>query len=386
MQLSVVILNYNVRYFLETCLVSVQKAIQHIDSEIIVIDNASTDGSCEMIKERFPEVYLIENKENLGFPKGNNIGVEKAKGDYICILNPDTVIAEDTFEKILQFAKNQNELGIIGCKMIDGSGLFLPESKRGVPTPWVAFTKVAGLYKYFPKSTLFNQYYLQHIPQSSTQKVPILTGAFMFLKRQLYQEVGGFDQDCFMYSDDVDLSYLVTKKGFSNYYFADTTIIHYKGESTQKDVLYMKRFQEAMTFFYKKHFNQSYLFTFFMKIGIKLFAFKKMFTLKTFKATQPECYLIMSDNEALEDSITSKFNKNTVIINNIEGLRMLIGMAEKSTTEVIFDTNFISHSDMIQIMQDINQKNITFKIISRLNDYLIGSNTSEVRGEVIILS
>ena len=386
MQLSVVILNYNVRYFLETCLVSVQKAIQNIDSEIIVIDNASTDGSCEMIKERFPEVYLIENKENLGFPKGNNIGVEKAKGDYICILNPDTVIAEDTFEKILQFAENQTELGIIGCKMIDGSGLFLPESKRGIPTPWVAFTKVAGLYKYFPKSTLFNQYYLQHIPQSSTQKVPILTGAFMFLKRQLYQEVGGFDQDCFMYSDDVDLSYLVTKKGFSNYYFADTTIIHYKGESTQKDVLYMKRFQEAMTFFYKKHFNQSYLFTFFMKIGIKLFAFKKMFTLKTFKATQPECYLIMSDNEALEDSITSKFNKNTVIINNIEGLRMLIGMAEKSTTEVIFDTNFISHSDMIQIMQDINQKNITFKIISRLNDYLIGSNTSEVRGEVIILS
>jgi GT2 family glycosyltransferase len=386
MQLSVVILNYNVRYFLETCLVSVQKAIQNIDSEIIVIDNASTDGSCEMIKERFPEVYLIENKENLGFPKGNNIGVEKAKGDYICILNPDTVIAEDTFEKILQFAENQTELGIIGCKMIDGSGLFLPESKRGIPTPWVAFTKVAGLYKYFPKSTLFNQYYLQHIPQSSTQKVPILTGAFMFLKRQLYQEVGGFDQDCFMYSDDVDLSYLVTKKGFSNYYFADTTIIHYKGESTQKDVLYMKRFQEAMTFFYKKHFNQSYLFTFFMKIGIKLFAFKKMFTLKTFKATQPECYLIMSDNEALEDSITSKFNKNTVIINNIEGLKMLIGMAEKSTTEVIFDTNFISHSDMIQIMQDINQKNITFKIISRLNDYLIGSNTSEVRGEVIILS
>jgi GT2 family glycosyltransferase len=386
MQLSVVILNYNVRYFLETCLVSVQKAIQNIDSEIIVIDNASTDGSCEMIKERFPEVYLIENKENLGFPRGNNIGVEKAKGDYICILNPDTVVAEDTFKKILQFAKNQNELGIIGCKMIDGSGLFLPESKRGVPTPWVAFTKVAGLYKYFPKSTLFNQYYLQHIPQSSTQKVPILTGAFMFLKRQLYQEVGGFDQDCFMYSDDVDLSYLVTKIGFSNYYFADTTIIHYKGESTQKDVLYMKRFQEAMTFFYKKHFNQSFLFTLIMKIGIKLFAFKKMFYLKNIKTPQPESYLIMSENEALEDSITSKLNKNTVIINNIEGLKMLIGMAEKSTTEVIFDTNFISHSDMIQIMQDINHKNITFKIISRLNDYLIGSNTSEVRGEVIILS
>lgn len=386
MQLSVVILNYNVRYFLEACLVSVQKATQNIAAEIIVVDNNSNDESCKMIKDRFPEIYLIENNENVGFPKGNNIGVEKAKGDYICILNPDTIVAEDTFTKILQFAEKQTNLGIIGCKMIDGSGAFLPESKRGVPTPWVAFTKVSGLYKYFPKSPLFNQYYAQNIPQSSTQKVAVLTGAFMILKRQLYQDVGGFDEACFMYSDDVDLSYTVTKKGLNNYYFANTTILHYKGESTQKDVLYMKRFQEAMTFFYKKHFNQSYLFTFFMKIGIKLFAFKKMFTLKTFKATQPECYLIMSDNEALEDSITSKFNKNTVIINNIEGLRMLIGMAEKSNTEVIFDTKFISHSDMIQIMQDINQKNITFKIISPLNDYLIGSNTSEVRGEVIILS
>ena len=147
MQLSVIILNYNVRYFLELCVLSVQNAIQDIDAEIIVIDNASVDNSCEMIKKRFPNITLIENRTNAGFPKGNNIGVALAKGAYICILNPDTVVAEDTFVKILAFAEKQSDLGIVGCKLIDGAGNFLPESKRGVPTPFVAFTKIFGLYK-----------------------------------------------------------------------------------------------------------------------------------------------------------------------------------------------------------------------------------------------
>ena len=158
MQLSVIILNYNVRYFLEQCVLSVQKALENIDGEIIVVDNFSTDDSCAMMKQRFPNVKLIENKANLGFPKGNNIGVAEAKGEYLCILNPDTVVAEDTFEKVLQFAKSKPDLGIVGCKLIDGTGNFLPESKRGVPTPWVAFTKIFGLYKLFPKSNLFNTY------------------------------------------------------------------------------------------------------------------------------------------------------------------------------------------------------------------------------------
>ena len=162
MQLSVIILNYNVRYFLEQCVLSVQEAIGTLDAEIIVIDNNSTDSSCLMMQERFPAVKLIQNKENFGFPKGNNIGVAEAKGKYICILNPDTVVLEDTFIKILAFAEEQKDPGIIGCKLIDGTGQFLPESKRGIPTPWVAFTKVFGLYKVFPDWKLFNQYYVQH--------------------------------------------------------------------------------------------------------------------------------------------------------------------------------------------------------------------------------
>jgi GT2 family glycosyltransferase len=213
MQLSVIILNYNVRYFLEQCVLSVQSALQNIDSEIIVVDNNSKDESCDMIKSRFPEILLIENRANLGFPKGNNIGVAQAKGEYICILNPDTVVAEDTFEKVLSFAKSKKELGIVGCKLIDGTGNFLPESKRGIPTPWVAFTKIFGLYKIFPNSDLFNKYYAQHLSENETGAIEILVGAFMVMKRELYNELGGFDENCFMYSDDIDLSYLALLSG-----------------------------------------------------------------------------------------------------------------------------------------------------------------------------
>ena len=196
MQLSVIILNYNVRYFLEQCVLSVQNALETIDGEIIVIDNNSPDDSCTIMKQRFPNVKLIQNSENVGFPKGNNIGVAQAKGKYICILNPDTVVAEDMFTKVLAFAQQQSDLGIVGCKLIDGAGNFLPESKRGVPTPWVAFTKITGLYKLF--SGTFGKYYAQHLNENQTGKVDILVGAFMFLKRDLYLEVGGFDEDCFM--------------------------------------------------------------------------------------------------------------------------------------------------------------------------------------------
>ena len=259
MKLSVIILNYNVRYFLEQCILSVQKALEGIDGEIIVVDNASSDDSCEMMKAKFPNIKLIENASNFGFPKGNNIGVAQAKGEYICILNPDTVITEDTFAKILnsQLVTSNSQLGIIGCKLIDGTGNFLPESKRGVPSPWVAFTKIFGLYKI---SNYFGKYYAQHLSENQSGNVDILVGAFMMMKRELYLEVGGFDENCFMYSDDIDLSYLVLKTGKFNYYFHDTSVIHYKGESTVRDETYMKRFQEAMQFFYKKHFKKSWFF------------------------------------------------------------------------------------------------------------------------------
>ena len=312
MQLSVIILNYNVRYFLEQCVLSVQKALESIDGEIIVVDNHSWDDSCEMMRQRFPNITLIENKENSGFPKGNNIGVAVAQGEYLCILNPDTVVAEDTFVKVLAFAKQQPDLGIVGCKLIDGTGNFLPESKRGVPTPWVAFTKITGLYKFFPNSSLFNKYYAQHVSENETGKVAILVGAFMVIKRDLYFEVGGFDEKCFMYSDDIDLSYTVLQKGKSNYYFHDTSVIHYKGESTIKDGTYMRRFREAMHFFYQKHFRVSFVFDVFMRLGAFFFAIlkknqaKKVNSNSGFKVNE---YILCSADEGLKNKLEKQLRK-----------------------------------------------------------------------------
>ena len=383
MQLSVIILNYNVRYFLEQCVASVQEALSNIDGEIIVVDNNSLDDSCEMMKTHFPNVKLIENTTNLGFPKGNNIGVARAKGDYICILNPDTVVAEDTFEKVLAFAEKQKNIGIVGCKLIDGTGNFLPECKRGVPTPLVALTKIFGLYKLFPKTALFNRYYAQHLSENETGKVGILVGAFMIMKRNLYQEIGGFDENCFMYSDDIDLSYIALKKGKTNYYFHETTVIHYKGESTVKDGLYMKHFREAMQFFYRKHFRSSIIFDVFMKIGAFFFALikKNQSKLKPLKAEE---YVLFSKNEKLKNKLENLFHKKVHWQSQIEGNTLFShSILNKTQTEIFFDNTDLSFKEIISFLEENKNQGFTFKIIPKNTFFMIGSNNSNDKGTVI---
>ena len=384
MQLSVIILNYNVRYFLELCMLSVESALQNIDAEIIVVDNNSSDESCEMIKFRFPNVKLIKNNQNVGFPKGNNSGVAVAKGEYVCILNPDTVVAEDTFEKVLAFAKKQDNLGIIGVKLIDGRGNFLPESKRGIPTPWVAFTKICSLYKIFPKWALFNQYYAQHLSENKTGKVEILVGAFMFVKKELYDAVGGFDEDCFMYSDDIDLSYRVLREGKTNYYYHDTTIIHYKGESTVKDGTYMKRFQEAMEFFYKKHFKVSLLFGLFMKIGIVFFSLIKRIQGRSKTKTIAENYLLVSESETSAKIIAHLIQKKVDYLDwKTEKAVNLSSISMKNGSPIILDNAFVSFKECINIHQLYKNKGIIFRIIPKNANFIIGSDSSNDRGEII---
>ena len=261
MTLSVVILNYNVRYFLELCLSSVQQAIQGIDAEIIVVDNNSCDDSCEMVREKFPKVKLIQNKENFGFAKGNNIGVGAAKGEFICILNPDTVIPEHIFRDMLSFAEDKPKLGALGCRLIDGSGKFLPESKRNLPTIKIALGKLMGSSK---------GYYADQLTNDATGRVDILVGAFIFMRRSVYREAGGFDEAYFMYGEDIDLSYSLQKLGYENWYKGDLKVIHYKGESSPKDRTYLKRFYGAMLVFYKKHFRPNMLFSLAVKIGLFL--------------------------------------------------------------------------------------------------------------------
>ncbi|ESU22336.1 glycosyl transferase, group 2 family protein [Flavobacterium enshiense DK69] len=385
MQLSVIILNYNVRYFLEQCVLSVQKALVGIEGEIIVVDNFSADSSCDMMKLRFPNVRLIENKANLGFPKGNNIGVDEAKGKYICILNPDTVVAEDTFQKVLAFAESKSDLGIVGCKLIDGTGNFLPECKRGTPTPWVAFTKIFGLYKLFPKSGFFNKYYAQHLSENQTGKVDILVGAFMVMKRDLYLEVGGFDENCFMYSDDIDLSYTVLKSGKSNYYFHETSVIHYKGESTVRDGTYMKRFREAMHFFYKKHFGGSFVFDVFMRIGAFLFAILKKQQQQQI-VSKPDEYMLFSFNESMKGKLEKQLQKKVSQAADINENALFSQENSKGDRrEIVLDNSSFSFKEIIGFLEKNKNKGFTFKIIPDKARFMIGSNSSNDRGEIIVL-
>lgn len=276
MKLSVIIVNYNVKYFLEQCLHSVYKALNTIEAEVFVVDNNSVDGSCTMVQQKFPQALLIDNKDNVGFSKANNQAIRISKGEYVLLLNPDTVVEEDTFEKVIAFMDRNPKAGGLGVKMIDGKGVFLPESKRGLPTPAVAFYKIFGLASIFPRSKTFSKYHLGYLDNNETHEIEILAGAFMFMRKSTLNEVGLLDEDYFMYGEDIDLSYRITQGGYKNFYFPETTIIHYKGESTKKgSINYVKVFYNAMIIFARKHFSASnaQLFSFFINLAIYFRAF-----------------------------------------------------------------------------------------------------------------
>ena len=272
MKLSIVIVNYNVRYFLEQALHSVYNAISNIKAEVFVVDNASSDESVQMVKSKFPNVKLIVNQDNTGFSVANNQAIRKAAGEYILLLNPDTLVKEDTFAKCMEFMDNKPKVGGLGVKMIDGSGKFLPESKRGFPSPSVAFFKTFGLARLFPKSKIFNKYHLGYLDKNKSWEVDVLAGAFMLLRKSVLDQIGLLDERFFMYGEDIDLSYRIQKAGFQNYYFADTTIIHYKGESTKKgDLNYVKTFYNAMILFAKKHFTGSLASAFILFLNLAIY-------------------------------------------------------------------------------------------------------------------
>ena len=256
MILSVIIVNYRVRYFLELCLHSVQKALQGLEAEIFVVDNHSADGSVEYLRPLFPDVIFIVNTENTGFARANNQALEQAGGKYILFLNPDTILPEDHATRCLAFLQSNSDAGGLGVRMVDGSGLFLKESRRGFPSPWVAFCKLSGLTALFPRQRFFAAYYLGHLPPDKTNPAPVLSGACLWVARAVLEKTGSFDERFFMYAEDIDLSYRIEQAGYVNYYLAETTIVHFKGESTLKDIRYVKQFYKAMSQFRRKHFKR----------------------------------------------------------------------------------------------------------------------------------
>lgn len=271
MKLSVIIVNYNVKFFLEQCLCSVKQAIELIDAEVLVIDNCSTDNSIEYLLKKFPWVKFISNEKNQGFAKANNTALKQCIGDFVLFLNPDTILPENILQNCLQFFEVNPEAGAVGVRMIDGSGNFLPESKRAFPSPIVSFFKLCGLADLFPKSKWFNKYALGFLAENEIHEVDVLCGAFFMAKRNVPEQLGGFDEAFFMYGEDIDLSYRIQESGKKNYYLGTETIIHFKGESARKGSLnYVRIFYQAMSVFVKKHYtgNNARLMTLFLQIGI----------------------------------------------------------------------------------------------------------------------
>ena len=253
--LSVVIVNYNVKYYLEQCLESVRRASQGLQVEVFVVDNLSTDGSVPYLRERFPEVTFIENNENVGFARANNQAIRQSRGEYVLLLNPDTILCEDTLRRFVDFMDAHPEAGAAGAYMLHADGTFAPESRRGLPTPFVAFCKMSGLTRLFPKSRLFGRYYMGYLDVNEANRIEAISGACMMLRREALDRVGLLDEDFFMYGEDIDLSYRILQGGYHNY-FLPVRMLHYKGESTVKNSYrYVYTFYQAMRLFFRKHYS-----------------------------------------------------------------------------------------------------------------------------------
>lgn len=265
-KLSIVIVNYNVRYYLEQCLRSVERAMMNLDADVWVVDNASSDGSVSYLQPRFPEVHFIANKENVGFSRANNQAIRQSGSDYVLLLNPDTLIAEETLTTCVSFLDSHPHVGAVGVKMLMPDGRFALESRRGVPTPFTSFCKMVGLHKLFPGSRLFDRYHMGYLNPEEATPIDIISGAFNMLRREALNQVGLLCEDYFMYGEDIDLSYSMLQKGWQNYYLP-TPILHYKGESTNKSSFrYVHVFYGAMLIFFDKHFSRHYrLLTYFVR-------------------------------------------------------------------------------------------------------------------------
>ncbi|MBD3287314.1 glycosyltransferase [candidate division KSB1 bacterium] len=272
-ELSIIIVNFNVKELLEQTLLSVKRATHQISKEIFVVDNASTDGSVGMIRQKFPEVKLIANKENIGFGKANNQAMAHAQGRFFVILNPDTVVQEDTFSVIIDFFEKNSRAGMVGCKILNPDGSLQLACRRSFPTPWVGFTRIVGLSRIFPKSKLFGKYNLTYLDPDETYEVEAISGSFMVVRSEVAQEVGFFDESFFMYGEDLDWCYRIQEAGWKIYYVPDTKIIHFKGESTKKAGIDLTiEFYRAMRLFVQKHYHSRYFYLpqWFLVLGITL--------------------------------------------------------------------------------------------------------------------
>lgn len=375
--LSVIIVNYNAQHFLQLCLDALQDALKSINAEVIVIDNVSSDDSCTIIKQSYPWIKLIENTENVGFGRANNQGAAIAKGRHLLILNPDTIVTESCLKKSLSLLDNDAGLGAIGVKMLDGSGHYLPESKRGLPTPAVAFYKAFGLTRLFPKSKTFARYYLGHLSHEDNHEVEVLAGAYMMIPAKVYKQCGGFDEDFFMYGEDIDLSYRITKHGYRLFYLAEAPIIHFKGESTLRDAAWAKRFYGAMDLFSQKHFaEKGRLLNRLMQWGIKLHQATSRHTknlVPPIRTSAMAVDIIVKNTNEQALALSSRFKSYRLLkANEID---------YKQTSALLFAPE-LSSDEQLEIIEAC-QDNTLFFFCPNNKKFLLLSPSSQESGQII---
>lgn len=382
--LSVVIVNYEVKYFLEQCLYSVRAALQGMDAEVFVVDNHSEDGSIEYLKPIFPEVTFIENTDNPGFAKANNQAIRMAKGKYVLLLNPDTVIGEDSIRSICYFMDERPQIGAAGVKMLDGHGVFLPESKRSFPTPWISFCKIFGLSRLFPNSPRFARYSLPFLGADTRHKVDVLAGAFMMLRKEALDKVGLLDESFFMYGEDIDLSYRLILGGYKNYYLPER-ILHYKGESTQKgDIRYIKSFYGAMVIFFRKYYPKSgLLVSSLIRIAVWFraaldFIFQPFVSGSSRKPSRRRL-LVLSGEESFEAVKAACVNRIPKLqhVNhwNVDENRVMDSMNRsnqmKGFTDIAFCYSDVRFEQLLLLMDKMPDKRITYHIYNKKSGVLV---------------
>ena len=381
--LSIVIVNYNVCGFLEQCLLSLADAVKEIPHEIFVVDNASTDGSDTYIPRRFPQVKYIYNAENVGFARANNQAMALSSGRYVLLLNPDTVVGESVLSEACRFLDDHPAAGALGVKMLDGDGRFLPESKRGFPSPWVSFCKIFGLAKIFPRSPRFGRYHLRYLDENEINRVDVLSGAFMLLRRSTLDRCGLLDEQFFMYGEDIDLSYRMTLTGRHNYYLP-LRIIHYKGESTKTESLrYVRIFYQAMLIFLRKHYPH---YKFFAQFSIRLAIYlrasaaavrRKLFPKKKkVDETSGEWNLLCREPDAAASLLAHHGVSLNFVTSDVAEMAVRLSGARRRQ-HVVFDRSLYTYGAIIECMEAWSAPGkVRFYIYSPESGKIVSAHTS----------
>lgn len=392
-KVTVVIVSYNVKYYTEQCLNSLEKALKGIDSQVVVVDNNSKDGSAAYLSHRFRGrgVEVIDSNHNLGFARANNLAIRQTKGEYVLLLNPDTIVGEDTIRNVIDFMDSHPKSGGVGVRMQNSNGSKAPESRRGLPSPFVAFCKMAGLCSCFPNSRTFGRYYMSYLGWDEPCRIDVVSGAFFMLRREALNRVGLLDEDFFMYGEDIDLSYRLLKGGYENWYLPQP-MLHYKGESTHKSSFrYVHVFYRAMLIFFRKHYGHlSFCISLPIKLAIyfkALLALVKMQCdgmrkfLALSRSTPCATYVFVGGQPMIDAcaSISRRKGLTARYCREIEKAAEVIAklgeeIDDKAVAYVVFDTSTFSYSDMLALMSANRRKNIQMGTYNCRNRIIITLN------------